>query len=122
VDLTPNTRGFERTDRITVTADVRPIETEAYPFVRVVMAEGETLYYERGRGFSISPVPYLGFAAGPITVPSAIAGYDVLTADFSNIPEGIYRLDGGAVDAAATVSADELIYLGAIDTERLLVQ
>lgn len=122
VDLTPNTRGFERTDRITVTADVRPIETEAYPFVRVVMAEGETLYYERGRGFSISPVPYLGFAAGPITVPSAIAGYDVLTADFSNIPEGIYRLEGGAVDAAATVSADELIYLGAIDTERLLVQ
>jgi uncharacterized repeat protein (TIGR03803 family) len=122
IDLTAQKAEFNTTDSIRVWADVRPIGTPCYPFVRVLMADGSTRYYERGRGFSASPVPYLGFAAGPITVGAPIMGYPALTANFSAIPTGTYELEGGAVDATRTTSASNLVYFGGVDREELTVR
>jgi hypothetical protein len=86
------------------------------------MADGRTLYYERGRGFVNSPTPYLGFDAGPLTVASPILGYPVLNAGFSGIAPGTYYFEGGAVDATQTTSASNLVYIGTVDREELVVQ
>jgi hypothetical protein len=86
------------------------------------MADGRTLYYERGRGFVNSPTPYLGFERGPLTVASSILGYPVLSAGFSGIAVGTYYLEGGAVDATQTTSASNLVYFGTVDREELRVE
>ena len=122
IDLTANKVTFSTTDRIEVFADVWPISTPSYPFVRIVMPDGSTLWYESGKGFMPSPVPYLGFAAGPITVASPILGYPALSANFSGIATGIYILEGGAVDATQTTSASNLVYFGSVDREPLNMQ
>jgi outer membrane protein assembly factor BamB len=122
IDLTPDKATFATTDRISVTANVWPISIPCYPFVRVLMADGRTLYYERGRGFINSPTPYLGFERGPLTVASSILGYPVLSAGFSGIAVGTYYLEGGAVDATQTTSASNLVYIGTVDREALVVQ
>jgi hypothetical protein len=122
IDLTPNKYTFATSDTISVTADVEPIATPCYPFVRVVMADGRILYYERGRGFRNSPTPYLGFGRGPITVGASIADYPVLTASFINLAAGTYILEGGAVDATQTTSANNLVYINPLDQEELRVQ
>lgn len=98
-----------------------PLTTPCYPFVRVVMPNGSTLWYESGNGFMPSPVPYLGFAAGPITTSSPILGYPALTANFSEIATGTSYLEGGAVDATQTTSASNLFYFGTVDRETLTV-
>jgi hypothetical protein len=122
IDLTPDKTTFAPPDRIVVTANVWPISIPCYPFVRVLMADGRTLYYERGRGFINSPTPYLGFERGPLTVASSILGYPVLSAGFSGIAVGTYYLEGGAVDATQTTSASNLVYIGTVDREALVVQ
>lgn len=119
IDLTPNKTAFSTSDTLSVTADVEPISTPCYPFVRVLMPNAPTLYYERGKGFTASPTPYLGFSGGPVTVGAAIAGYPVLSAAFSGIPAGTYVLEGGAVDMTRTTSANNLRYVGTVDRERL---
>ncbi len=86
------------------------------------MADGRTLYYERGRGFTESPTPYLGFSRGPITVGSPLAGYPVLSASFANLAPGRYVLEGGAVDMTRTTSASNLVYINPVDKETLEVR
>jgi outer membrane protein assembly factor BamB len=122
IDLTAQKVEFSTTDRIEVGADVWPLPVPCYPFVRIVMADGTVQYYVAGVGFTIDPTPYLGFEAGAITVPFAILGYPVLAADFAGIPAGAYVLEGGAVDAVQTTSADNLIYFGGVDQEPLTVR
>ncbi|MDD5556820.1 MAG: PQQ-binding-like beta-propeller repeat protein [bacterium] len=122
IDLTADKAEYGQADRISVTADVWPILTPCHPFVRIIMADGRTLYYERGRGFVISPTPYLGFKGGPITVLQPILGYPVLEAGFSGITPGPYFLEGGAVDMTRTTSASNLVYYGTVDREELTVQ
>ncbi len=122
IDLTANKTTFGTTDVISVTADVWPFTTPCYPFVRVVMPNGSTLWYESGKGFGPSPVPFLGFAAGPITVSSPILGYPAISLNFSGIATGTYVLEGGAVDATQTTSASNLVYFGAVDQETLTVR
>lgn len=122
IDLTADRATYPTADRISVMADVRPLTVPCYPFVRVQMADGSTLYYERGRGFTALPVPYLGFATGPITVEAPIMGYPVLEAEFRGIPVGTYHLEGGAVDMTRTTSADDLVYFGTVDRDALTVR
>ncbi|MEI6632746.1 MAG: YncE family protein [Chlamydiota bacterium] len=122
IDLTADKTTFATTDRISVTADVLAIPTPCYPFVRILLADGSTLYYESGRGFTNSPTPYLGFAAGTVMTTALIPNYPALTADFSGIIPGTYVLEGGAVDATKTTSASNLIYFGRVDRETLTVR
>jgi outer membrane protein assembly factor BamB len=122
IDLTADKTTFATSDRIVVTANVWPISTPCYPFVRVVMADGTVQYYVAGVGFTTSPTPYLGFEAGPITVGAPITGYPCLDAEFRGIAPGTYYLEGGAVDAAWTTSASNLVYVGTVDRETLVVQ
>jgi hypothetical protein len=86
------------------------------------MADGSTLYYQSGVGFTASPVPYLGFEAGTIVTTEPIRDYLVLSANFSGIPAGPYVLEGGAVDMEQTTSANNLIYFGTVDRETLTVK
>ena len=86
------------------------------------MADGSTLYYQSGVGFTASPVPYLGFEVGTIVTSEPIRDYLVLSASFSGIATGTYYLEGGAVDMTKTVSADNLIYFGTVDRETLTVK
>lgn len=122
IDLIPNKTTFAPTDRIEVAANVQPIPTRCYPFIRVLMPDGSTLYYERGRGFVNSPTPYLGFAAGAITVPQLIANYPALSEGFTGLALGTYIMEGGAVDATQTTSTNNLVYVDGIDRETLIVQ
>jgi hypothetical protein len=103
-------------------ANVQAIPTLCYPFVRVTMADGRMLYYERGRGFVNTPTPYLGFRNGPVIIASPITGYPVLDAGFVGIANGTYYLEGGAVDATQTTSVNNLIYIDGIDNEILTVE
>lgn len=93
-----------------------------YPFVRIGMADGTTQYYVAGVGFTTDPTPYLGFEAGTTTLVDPILGYAVLAESFSGIPAGAYVLEGGAVDAVRTTSAENLVYFGGIDREPLTVR
>jgi len=93
-----------------------------YPFVRIVMADGSTLYYQSGVGFTASPVPYLGFEAGTILTAEPIRDYLALSASFSGIATGTYILEGGAVDMTQTTSASNLVYFGTVDREALKVR
>ena len=120
IDLTPNKTSFSSNDRIIVTADVQAISTPFFPFVRIVMANGNTLYYVRGEGFISAPAPYL--RGGPFVLQNQITGYAVLDAAFSGIAAGTYYLEGGAVDATQTTSADNLVYIEPVDRETLTVQ
>ncbi|MEI6632745.1 MAG: hypothetical protein WCP22_02880 [Chlamydiota bacterium] len=104
-----------------MTANVWPLTVPCYPFVRIVMPDGSTLWYESSKGFMASPVPYLGFAAGPITTSTPILGYPALTANFSGIAAGTYVIEGGAVDATKTTSASNLVYFGTVDQDALTV-
>jgi len=120
IDLTPNKSTFSTNNTISVTADVEPISTPFYPFVRVAMADGRTLYYVGGKGFRNTPAQYIG--KGPMTVPSTITDYQVLTASFTGLAPGTYILEGGAVDATKTTSVHNLMYISPIDREMLTVQ
>jgi len=122
IDLTADKTEYGTTGAISVTADVWPLTVPCYPFVRILMADGSTLYYQSGVGFTASPVPYLGFEAGTIVTTEPIRDYLVLSASFSGIATGTYYLEGGAVDMTKTVSADNLIYFGAVDRETLKVK
>lgn len=122
IDLTADKAEYGTTDSISVTADVWPLTVPCYPFVRVLMADGSTLYYQRGVGFTASPVPYLGFAAGTVVTAEPIMGYPALSASFSGIPTGAYALEGGAVDMTRTISASDLFYFGTVDREEVTVK
>ena len=122
IDLTADKTEYGTTDSISVTADVWPLTVPCYPFVRILMADGSTLYYQSGVGFTASPVPYLGFEVGTIVTSEPIRDYLVLSASFSGIATGTYYLEGGAVDMTKTVSADNLIYFGTVDRETLTVK
>lgn len=122
IDLTAQKVEFSTTDRIEVWADVRPLPVPCYPFVRIGMADGTTQYYVAGVGFTTDPTPYLGFEAGTTTLVDPILGYAVLAESFSGIPAGAYVLEGGAVDAVRTTSAENLVYFGGIDREPLTVR
>lgn len=121
IDLTAQKAEFQTTDRIWVFADVWPIATPSYPFIRIVTPDGSTLYYESGKGLASSPVPYLGFNAGAVTIDAPILGYPALDEAFRGVAAGIYILEGGAVDATKTTSADNLVYYGTVDRETLTV-
>jgi outer membrane protein assembly factor BamB len=122
IDLTADKAEYGTTGSISVTADVWPLTVPCYPFVRIQMADGSTLYYQRGMGFTASPVPYLGFAAGTVMTTEPIMGYPALSENFSGIPTGPYVLEGGAVDMMKTTSASNLIYFGTVDREVLRVK
>jgi hypothetical protein len=122
IDLKPNKTAFGTTDSLSVLADVEPISTECYPFIRVTMADGQVRYFERGKGFRTSPTPYLGFSAGAITVGARIENYPVLSASFNGLTPGVYLLEGGAVDATKTTSVSNLVYVNPVDREVLTVQ
>ena len=122
IDLTTGKTEFKTTDSISVTADVSPLTVPCYPFVRILMADGSTLYYQSGVGFTASPVPYLGFEAGTIVTTEPIRDYQALSANFSGIATGTYYLEGGAVDMTKTTSASNLVYFGTVDREELKVR
>ncbi len=122
IDLTADKTEYGTTGAISVTADVWPLSVPCYPFVRIVMADGSTLYYQSGVGFTASPVPYLGFEAGTILTAEPIRDYLALSANFSGIATGTYYLEGGAVDMTRTVSANNLVYWGTVDREELTVR
>ena len=122
IDLTADKAEYGTTGSISVTADVWPLTVPCYPFVRIQMADGSTLYYQRGMGFTASPVPYLGFAAGTVMTAEPIMGYPALSANFSGIPTGAYALEGGAVDMTRTISASNLFYFGGVDREEVTVK
>ncbi|MEI6634442.1 MAG: choice-of-anchor tandem repeat GloVer-containing protein [Chlamydiota bacterium] len=115
VDLTANKTTFFTTDWIAVRANISVISTPCYLFVRIVMPNGQTLYYERGVGFMASPTPYLGFP-GTTTVAAPIWDYPILDTQFRGIATGVYYLEGGAIDAATGQ------YVGTVDRETLIVQ
>jgi len=121
VDLTPQKVQFQSTDSLQVLADVWPISTPSYLFIRIVMPDGSMLYYESGKGLMTSPVPYLGFATGAVTSNSPILGYPALTVNFSGVASGTYILEGGAVDAVQTTSPSNLVYFGSLDWTMLTV-
>jgi len=122
IDLKPNKTAFGTTDSLSVLADVEPISTKCYPFIRVTMADGQVRYFERGKGFRKSPTPYLGFSAGAITVGARIVNYPVLSASFNGLTPGVYLLEGGAVNATKTTSVSNLVYVNPVDREVLTVQ
>jgi outer membrane protein assembly factor BamB len=125
IDLIPNKTSFSTSDQIDVTANVQPISVPCYPFIRFLMPNGQTLYYQgqgSSRGFKTSPTPYLGLPLQAVTVPSAILGYPALSAGFKGIAPGTYIMEGGAVDATQTTSVNNLIYVDGIDRETLIVQ
>lgn len=122
IDLTAQKVEFQTSDRIEVFVDVWPIATPSYPFLRIVAPDGSTLYYESGKGVRSSPMPYLGFKAGAITIASPVLGYRALDEAFCGIAGGSYILEGGAVDATKTTSPDNLIYYGTVDRETLTVR
>lgn len=123
IDLTADSAAYGTSGQITVTAEVQRLPTPCYPFVRVAMPDRSVLYYELGRGFTTSPTPYLGFAAGPVTREAPIHGYPALSAvEFSGIETGDYILDGGAVDMTRTTSANNLVYFGEVDSQVLEVR
>jgi hypothetical protein len=122
IDLTADKVEYGTTGTISVTADVWPLTVPCYPFVRILMADGSTLYYQSGVGFTASPVPYLGFEAGTILTAEPIRDYLALSANFSGIATGTYYLEGGAVDMTRTVSANNLVYWGTVDREELTVR
>ncbi len=122
IDLTADKAEYGTTGTISVTADVWPLTVPCYPFVRILMADGSTLYYQSGVGFTASPVPYLGFEAGTILTAEPIRDYLALSASFSGIATGTYILEGGAVDMTKTTSADNLVYFGTVDREELTVR
>lgn len=120
IDLTPNKNVFSTKDRIEVRANVQPISIKCYPFIRVILPNGRTLYYVRGKGFVRGPAGYLGNK--PLTVGKAIYNYLALAANFSALAKGTYYLEGGAVDATQTTSVNNLVYVDGVDRETLTVQ
>jgi hypothetical protein len=120
IDLIPNKTTFSTTDRISVTANVQVIATPCYPFVRVILPNGQTQYLVRGKGLVRSPQPYVG--KRPMTVSTPIGNYPVLDVGFRGIAPGTYYLEGGAVDATQTTSASHLVYVDGVDREALVVQ
>jgi hypothetical protein len=120
IDLTPDKTTFSTTDTIRVTAAVQPIGTRFYPVIRLVTSGGRTLYYTRGKGFSVSPRPYL--SGGPYITRSEINGYTVMNVRFAGVQPGTYYLEGGAVDATQTTSVNNLVYAGSVDRETLTVR
>ena len=122
VDLATQKVQFQTTDSIKICADVWPVSTPSYLFIRIVTPDGSIFYYESGKGLMTSPVPYLGFAAGPVTSDSPILGYLAIAAGFSGIAPGTYVLEGGAVNATKTTSASNPVYFGAIAWEELTVR
>lgn len=119
IDLSVNKSAFSTSGHIAVTADVQALAAPFFPFVRLVMQDGSTLYFSSTRGLTASVAPYLD--GGPFTLAGAIDGYPIAEADFAGVAQGTYRLEGGAVDAAKTASVDNLIYLGGVDAETLVV-
>jgi hypothetical protein len=120
IDLKVNKNAFSSNDHIAVTADVSAISTPFYPFVRIVMPGGSTLYYAAGKGLIPAVTPYLN--GGPFTLAGPITNYPIAEANFGGIAPGVYYLEGGAVDATKTTSAANLVYIGAVDREALTVQ
>ena len=125
IDLIPNKTTFSSTDRIEVMANVQPISTPCYPFIRFLLPDGSILYFQgegSSPGLKTSPTPYFGLPLQAVTVPSAIVGYPALSAGFEGIAPGTYIMEGGAVDATQTISVNNLIYVDGIDREMLIVQ
>ena len=121
VDLTANKTTFFTTDWIAVRANISVISTPCYLFVRFIMTNGQTLYYERGKGFRASPTPYLGFSRTS-TVAAPIWNYPVLDTQFRGIATGVYYLEGGAIDPAKTTDMNNPQYVGTVDRNTLIVQ
>ena len=114
VDLAVNKSTFFMNDWIAVRANISVITTSCYLFVRIVTPDGQTLYYERGKGLRASPTPYLGFP-GTTTVTAPIWDYPILSMPFS-ADDGTYYLEGGAIDAATGQ------YIGTVDRKTLIVE
>jgi uncharacterized repeat protein (TIGR03803 family) len=122
IDLTVNKTTFQTTDQIGVTANVAAISTPCYPFIRIIQPNGQTIYFADGGKIYPAVTPYLGVRAGPVTVQTPITDFPVLSMPFKGIPTGTYYLEGGAVDATQTTSVNNLIYVGAVDREALVIQ
>ena len=115
IDLTLDKHSLNTSDTLAVTADVLPIDTPFYPFIRLIAPDGRTFYLVRGEGLTASPAPYL--RGGPFVLRTAIENYPVGEAAFSGIAPGTYRIEGGAVDAGRTTSPDDVVYIGVVDDE-----
>ena len=113
IDLKPNKTNFSTTDYIEVRADVQPIGTPFYPYVRIIMPNGVVLYYVSGLGFTTVPSPYLG--GGPFVLQNYLGDYLVLAASYSIVQTGTFLLEGYPSDTGGNL-------IGTVDTESLLVQ
>jgi hypothetical protein len=113
IDLTPNKQVFSSTDTISVIANVQAGSAPFYPYVRILMSDGRTLYYVRNGGFTAARRPYL--SGGPFSLASPIYGYQVLNESFSGVATGQYTLEGEA-------AGSNMIPIGTTDREALTVQ
>ncbi len=113
IDLIADKSTYNSTDSILVTANVQTSSTPFYPYVRILMADGRTLYYVKDSGFTSTSTPYI--SGGPFSPAAAIYGYQVLNVSFSGIATGQYTLEGLAADASMNP-------IGSVDSQVLTVQ
>jgi hypothetical protein len=116
-----NKTTFSTSDHITITADVQPLSSPCYPFVRIVTPGHATYYLTMNEGLTEIPTPYLGTESGAITLPAAITGANILDLTFSGLAAGTYYVESGTISPATTDLSD-LKYINGVDRKQFAVQ
>ena len=101
IDLSCNKYSFSTTDHISITANVQPISTPFYPYIRLTFPNGNVMHYVSGLGFRGRVLPFL--EGGPFVLYDYLGGYSILEADFTIGQTGTFLLEGYAVDGAGNI-------------------
>lgn len=90
-------------DTITVFADVQACANFT-PYVRIASPDGAYYYLTSGGGIvpggAGGGAPYM---AGPLTLGSAVTGYQVAAFEFGNVTPGTYQLQGALAGSAGVI-------------------
>lgn len=113
IDLVVSKSVLSTTDEITVTADVKPISTPFFPYIRVLMPNGDIKHSIKDVGFRGRVHAYL--YGGPYVLDHSLSDYHVFTASFSGITPGTYTIEGYPLDESGR-------RVGPVDKETVVVQ